>query len=137
MRITPSRRNTRFRWWVRPFRAGSSCKALYERYLMILTLFHRSSFLRTSWRNTICVHVFWADKNPLFLRAQEEKSKFCGYFQHCAAPTLFLLTPDGVRSVSDIHRGANAPRSLSHLPASLRNAENTHNFFTHPKSNKW
>ena len=28
--------------------------------------------------------------------------------------------------------GLTPPRSLSHLPARLRNAENTHKFFTHP-----
>jgi len=29
------------------------------------------------------------------------------------------------------NRGANAPRSLSHLPARLRHVENTHFIFTH------
>ena len=40
--------------------------------------------------------------------------------------------PVGLRSVLNIQRGANAPRSLSHLPAHLRNADNTHNFL-HPR----
>ena len=42
-----------------------------------------------------------------------------------------------LRSVLVLHRVANAPRSLSHLPARLRNAEYTHKFLTHPTFTKW